>query len=177
MSARGEAACRQFLEVSQDASMDEITQVYHRLKRIYQDNLTPCTAPAMDEFSDEARAEILSEIEMAYHELERIHAEAQPSIHPAPPPTANSRLPIDGPALREIREAEGLSLDFIAAQTHVRQEYLQAFEEERFADLPHAAVNVRGFLTAYVAEMGLPVDAVVHGYMLRYQQWLTRQTK
>lgn len=177
MQPSDEVVFRQVLEVSRDASMEEIAQAYHRLKRFYQDDRAPYTAPSMDEFSDEARASILKDIETAYHELGQAHTETQVHVHPAPPPTLKARLPMDGPALREIREAEGLSLDFIASQTHVRREYLQAFEEERFADLPHAAVNVRGFLAAYVAEMRLPVEAVVHGYMQRYQQWLARQAK
>jgi hypothetical protein len=177
MRVSDEGHCRQCLEVSADASMDEITLAYHRLKRIYQDDCAPFTAPSMDEFSEEARGEILDQIEAAYRELCRILVTTQPQAHPAPPPTLIASLPVDGAGLRGIREAEGLTLEFIAAQTHVRQEYLQAFEEERFADLPHAVVNVRGFLSAYVAEMGLPVDAIVRGYMLRYQQWQARQRK
>lgn len=172
-----ERRCRQILEVAPTASREEIAQSYHRLKRIYQDGGTAFLSASMDEFSDEARGEILREIEQAYQALSRLQAQAQPLIHPTPPPTVKSHLPLDGAALREVREAEGLSLDFIAAQTHVRREYLQAFEEERFADLPHAAVNVRGFLAAFVSEMGLPVEPVVHGYMQRYQQWQARQTK
>jgi len=172
-----EAACRQILEVAPEASMDEVVQAYHRLKRIYQDDHAPFTAPSMDEFSEEARSAVLADIEMAYRELCQVLAEAKPQAHAAPPPALSARLPVEGPALREVREAEGLSLDFIAAQTHVRRDYLQALEEERYADLPHAAVNVRGFLMAYVTELGLPVDAVVHGYMLRYQQWQNRLRK
>lgn len=177
MRIMGEAACRKILEVSREASMDEITQAYHRLKRFYLDDRAPFTAPSMDEFSDEARGEILAELEAAYAELCPLLEAAQVHVHPAPPPLLETGLPMDGPALRRIRETEGLSLDFIASQTHVRREYLQALEEERYADLPHAAVNVRGFLGAYVIELGLPTEAVVHGYMQRYLQWQARKPK
>jgi len=177
MEPLGEGPCRQILEVSPEASLDEITQAYHRMKRFYQDDRAPYSAPSMDEFSGEARAQILEEIEAAYRELCQLQAEAQPTLHPAPPPSLKAQPPLDGAALREVREAEGLTLDFITSQTHVRREFLQALEEERFADLPHAAVNVRGFLTAYVAELGLPVEVVVQGYMQRYQQWQARQPK
>jgi hypothetical protein len=30
---------------------------------------------------------------------------------------------------------------------------------------------VRGFLTAYVTELGLPAEALVAAYMQRFQQW------
>jgi len=175
MPTLGEGACREILEVSPDASLEEITQAYHRLKRFYQDDRMPFTAPSMDEFSEEARNEILKDLEAAYGELCRRLEASQPHGHPVPPP--ETPLPVDGPALRQVREAEGLSLDFIAAQTHVRREYLQALEEERYADLPQAAVNVRGFLGAYVTELGLPTEAVVHGYMQRYLQWQGRRQR
>ena len=84
---------------------------------------------------------------------------------------------MDGSALRRTREAAGATLDFIAAQTHVRVEYLSALEEERFWDLPPAAVNVRGFLSAYATEIGLPAEEVVPLYMQRFLQWQARRGK
>jgi curved DNA-binding protein CbpA len=171
MEPLDEAACRRILEVSAEAHPEEISQAYLRLKRIYQDDRSPVTAPSMDEFSDEARRSILADIERAYAALSHRWDEAKPHPHPPPPSSLKESLPLDGPGLRKVREAEDLTLDYIAAQTHVRREFLAALEEERFADLPHAAVNVRGFLTAYVTELGLPAEALVAAYMQRFQQW------
>ena len=78
-------------------------------------------------------------------------------------------------ALKELREALGLSLDLVAAQTRIRQEYLSALEEERFADLPLAAVNIRGFLTAFVKHLGLATEPFVPAYMQRYRDWQGRR--
>lgn len=172
-----ERNCRRILEVAKDASMEEITHAYHLLKRLYEKEQSVFTAPSMEEFSPEAREEVLSEIEAAYRELSRLHAEAQPQIHLAPVVLPEGTLPADGQGLRRVREAVGASLDFVAAQTHVRVEYLSALEDERFWDLPLAAVNVRGFLTAYATEIGLPADEVVPPYMQRYQQWQAQRAK
>ena len=86
-------------------------------------------------------------------------------------------LPINGEAMRRLREAAGVSLEYVASQTHVRVEHLTALEEERFWDLPPAAVNVRGFLSAYAAEIGLPAENVVPQYMQRFQQWQAQRAK
>ena len=172
-----ERQCRRILEVSRAASLEEITHAYHVLKRLYEKEQSVFTAPSMEEFSPQAREEVLEEIEAAYRELSRLHAEVQPQIHLAPVVLPEGMLPADGQGLRCVREAVGASLDFVAAQTHVRVEYLSALEDERFWDLPPAAVNVRGFLTAYVTEIGLPADEVVPPYMLRFQQWQAQRAK
>jgi hypothetical protein len=169
--------CRQVLEVAEDASMEDIIQAYHLLKRIYEKELTVFTAPSMDEFAPEARAEILEGIEAAYRELLRLHAETQPLSHPPPVVLPAGDLPTDGAGLRHIREAAGVSIEYVASQTHVRAEYLSALEEERFWDLPPAAVNVRGFLSAYATEIGLPAEEVVPMYMSRFLQWQARRVK
>ena len=168
-----EAHCRAILEVSEEAGPEEIAQAYQRLLRLYQDARTSFTAPAMEEFSEEACAEVLAEIEAAYQELSGLMASSSSPVQAPQPPEGET--PSDGPSLRWVREAEGLSLERIAAQTHVRIDYLKAFEEERFGDLPHAAVNVRGFLAAYVAEMKLPVEEVVQAYMARFRAWQERK--
>lgn len=172
-----ERACRRILEVPEDASMEDITQAYQLLKRIYEKEESLFTAPSMDEFSPEAREEILAGIEAAYQELARLHAGARPQLQrpPAAPPKGD--LPMDGKALRRFREAAGVPLDHVAAQTHVREEHLRALEDERYGDLPPAAVNVRGFLSAYLAELGLPVDEIVPVYMERFQAWRARRPK
>jgi hypothetical protein len=169
--------CHRILEVSENASMEEITQAYLLMKRIYEKERAVFSAPSMDEFSSEARTEILEEIEVAYRELTRLHAKAQPQIHPARGAFPEGNLPIDGAALRRTREAAGISLEYVASETHVRVEYLSALEDERFWDLPPAAVNVRGFLTAYTTEIGLPAEHVVPPYMRRFQEWQAKRTK
>ncbi len=172
-----EGQCRRILEVTEDASAEDITQAYLLMKRIYEREQAIFAAPSMDEFAPEAREAILEEIEAAYRELSRLQSAAQPRIHPLPIILPVGSLPSDGEALRSFREAAGVSLEYVASQTHVRVEFLSALEEERFWDLPLAAVNVRGFLSAYATEIGLPAEAVVPPYMQRFQQWQARREK
>ncbi|HWQ08499.1 MAG TPA: helix-turn-helix transcriptional regulator [Holophaga sp.] len=164
-----ERTCLRILELPDGASMAEITQAYELMRRIYGREQAVFTAPSMDEFAPEAREEVLASVEAAFLELSRLHAQPQPQVRQAP--QAEGGQPLDGPALRRVRERAGVSLDYVTSQVHIRPEYLRALEEERFADLPPAAVNVRGFLTAYAAELGLRVEDVVPDYMARFQQW------
>jgi len=85
-------------------------------------------------------------------------------------PSGPRIIPSSGAALREERQRLSLSLGAIANKTKIRPAYLQAIEEERFADLP-AAVFVRGFLREYARCLGLPGNEVSRLYMKRYQDW------
>jgi hypothetical protein len=170
-----ERECRRILEIADDASLEEIGQAYHLLKRLYENERAVFSAPSMDEFSPDSRNMILEEIETAYRELSHLLAAAQPQVHVVPVVLPKLDRPLDGRALRSLREAAGISLEYVASQTHVRLEHLTAMEEDRFWDLPPAAVNVRGFLSAYAMEIGLPVDDVVPPYMERFQKWQARK--
>ena len=167
-----EDPCLKTLELTGEASLEDVHRAYQRLKRLYEEEGASFLAPSMDEFSPEARERILRELEAAHRELCRRHEATQP-----PPPTIlapvldEADLPMDGPSLRRVREACGASLEYLAAQTHVRPAFLEALEAERFGDLPPASVNVRGFLAAYLTELGLPVETIVAGYMQRFQRW------
>ncbi len=53
-----------------------------------------------------------------------------------------------GTQLRQARDAQSLSLDQAAQQTHIKVHYLQALEADQFDALPSAA-QLRGFLRSY----------------------------
>lgn len=162
------------LELSGEVTLEEVHHAYQRLKRLYEDEGASFLAPSMDEFSPEARQDILAELQAAHKALcQRFEAIQPPTPQILAPVLDEADLPLDGPSLRSVREACGASLEYLAAQTHIRTEFLAALEAERFEDLPPASVNVRGFLSAYLMELGLPVDAIAAGYMQRFQQWQT----
>ncbi|MHB1296374.1 MAG: helix-turn-helix domain-containing protein [Anaerolineae bacterium] len=70
-----------------------------------------------------------------------------------------------GTRLREAREALGLSLEQAEDLTRIRRVFLQALEEERFADLP-GDVYVRGFVRNYAQALKLDADELlaIHGF-------------
>lgn len=177
MDALGEQDYRRILEVSDTASMEEITHEYHRLKRIYSEEAGTFDAISMDEFSPPIRRRILQEIETAYKELCKLQVE----LPPPPPPESTlllvRDLPASGTGLRQAREAAGFTLERVMAETNVRLDYLAALEEERFGDLPTAAVYVRGYLTSYLSAIGQSNDQVVSEYMQRHRQWMGQKAK
>jgi len=175
MDPLSEQECRRILEVPEAASMEDIAHEYHRLKRIYGEEGGPFDTISMDEFSPPIRRQILQDIETAYKELCRLYVEAPPL--PAPPPILilDRNLPSDGTGLRRAREASGFSLERVVAETNVRIDYLAALEDERFEDLPTAAVYVRGYLTSYLAAIGQSSEQVVSEYMQRHREWLAKK--
>lgn len=168
--------CLRTLALPDGASLEQISQAYSLLKRVYGTEAANHAAPAMEEFSPEARAAVLADIEEAYQTLARSHAVTRPVLQPPEKPLAVT-FHWEKASLKEVRETLGIALDLVAAQTHIRQEYLSALEEERFADLPLAAVNIRGFLTAFVKDLGLAAEPFVPAYMQRYQHWQARKPK
>ncbi len=99
-----------------------------------------------------------------------VAVEDPPPPAPTLPPESPRPIATSGAELREERLHQHLTLEGIAEQTKIRRAYLQAIEEERFADLP-AAVFVRGFLREYARCLGHPGDEVMRRYMKRYQDW------
>jgi cytoskeleton protein RodZ len=68
-----------------------------------------------------------------------------------------------GPALRKARQARGVSVAEASRDTKIRQEFIEALEDERF-DRLLGDVYVRGALRSYSTYLGLPADRVVSRY-------------
>lgn len=68
-------------------------------------------------------------------------------------------FPDAGVHLRGVREAAGLSLDDVAARTHIKASYLKAIEDLEIDALPTRAFAV-GFVKTYAEALGLDPDAV-----------------
>ena len=71
-----------------------------------------------------------------------------------------------GPLLRKVRESQGLELGDLSAKTRIGRGYLQAIEEERFAELP-ALVYTRGFLVEFAKQLRLDPVQVNKTYLRR----------
>ena len=76
-----------------------------------------------------------------------------------------------GQRLREAREAKGLSVEDIAAQTRIPTRHLTSLEESEWDKLPAATYSV-GFAKSYAAAVGL--DRVEIGDSLRAEMGGTR---
>lgn len=68
-----------------------------------------------------------------------------------------------GGLLRGRREERGLTIEQAEEATRIRRRYLQALEDESFADLP-GEVYVRGFLRLYAEYLGLDPAEVLSLY-------------
>jgi cytoskeletal protein RodZ len=68
-----------------------------------------------------------------------------------------------GASFRRAREAAGLPLEKIAAETRISTRFLLAIESEDFHLLPGGVFN-RGFVRAYAAHLGLDADQAVTEY-------------
>ena len=68
-----------------------------------------------------------------------------------------------GASFRKAREAAGLPLDRIAAETRISTRFLLAIESEDFHLLPGGVFN-RGFVRAYAAHLGMDPEQAVAEY-------------
>src|SRR5690349_9403193 len=68
-----------------------------------------------------------------------------------------------GASFKQAREAKGISLDQIAAETRISTRFLQAIEDEEFNLLPGGIFN-RGFVRTYAEKLGLDADQAVAIY-------------
>jgi cytoskeletal protein RodZ len=74
-----------------------------------------------------------------------------------------------GSLLKMRREARGISLDEASTRTRIRRSFLEALEEDRFADLP-GETYVCGFLRNYAECLGLDPDETISSYQLRFKR-------
>jgi hypothetical protein len=86
-----------------------------------------------------------------------------PVAAPAPPPLPDAWT---GEALRQVREARGLSVQQIAERTKVTRHHIENVEGDRFAALP-AHVYLRGILLAIARELRLDGQKVARSYLER----------
>ncbi len=94
--------------------------------------------------------------------------EAPPASPSTPGPVIPPPLPDawTGDALRQVREARGISVQQISERTKVTRHHIENIEADRFASLP-AQVYLRGFLLAIARELRLDGQKVARSYIER----------
>ena len=135
-------------------------------------------APPAPELPPRAQAPVLAEesalaLAPARAGLEPTSAPASPAA--ATPDAATLRPPqpevpddavFDGPLLRRVREARGLSLQTLAERTRIGLRHLENLEADRHQQLP-ATVYLRGMLMSVSRELGLDGLKVSRSYLER----------
>lgn len=180
----------ELLEISRQATPEEVERAYAMARALYTDD-----AMAGLSVFDSGDAEAISErVERAYRTLMDADARREYDMSlEAPPPETAERVDEDaldascaepeqmledldtdagefgGAQLRRLRMNRGIELEDVAEVTKVNPTYLRFIEEERFDDLP-AAVYVRGFVLGYADCIGLDGAEVARLYMSRYEE-------
>ena len=177
----------EFLEVSRDASGEEIERAYRMARATYADN----SLAGYSVFGDGDAEVVLERIEAAYRVLSdeksrEAYAAWLAAGEPAPEASPLAKRDpaesisaaedladideesgeFDGARLRRSRLRRGIEIEEIAGITKISPNYLRCLEEERFSDLP-APVYVRGFIAAYATTVGLDPRRVTASYMKR----------
>lgn len=70
-----------------------------------------------------------------------------------------------GEYFRKAREAQGLTIEQVAATTRIQESYLQALEEERFQALPEK-VFTKGFVRTYARTLGLDEEEALRRFAI-----------
>jgi transcriptional regulator with XRE-family HTH domain len=80
-------------------------------------------------------------------------------FHQSQPPAIDSLFAL-GEYLRDVREAQYLSVEEVTARLHIRAMYLRALEAGNWSELP-GQIYGRGYLRQYAEFLGLPTDALM----------------
>ncbi|HLG21813.1 MAG TPA: helix-turn-helix domain-containing protein [Candidatus Manganitrophaceae bacterium] len=178
----------EILEVAYHATWGEIQKAYELAKKTYG----PESMASYSLFESEDRDVLFKKIEEAYRVLidpenrrkydKSISSSVKEiALRPAEPAAdrvssavseGGERPPgeMNGKALREMRERQGVSLQQIADLTRINVTYLQFIEESQFKSLP-AEVYLRNYLLQYAKTLHLDPKSVVEGYMEGYERW------
>jgi flagellar biosynthesis protein FlhG len=180
------------LEVSRDASSEEVERAYRLAQATYADD----SLAGYSVFDDGDAAALRQRIEAAYRVLSNTASReayraslsdgAPAPVAPADRGQPETQAPealasadelleleddspdFDGPRLRRARMRLGMGIEEIAKVTKVNPEYLRCLEQERFAELP-APVYVRGFVAAFASCVRLDPARVTASYMKRVE--------
>ena len=169
------------LEIDPNVSIPEIRSAYTYLKTLYSGDSVVISS-IHDEFNEENRKEILSNIEDAYKViLKSFEVENKKECLQKKPLSNETQAVLEkyilelesysGDSLRQIRELHGLDLKEVAQCTNISRRYLQSIEEENFSTLPQK-VYLKGFIISYAEHLDLNGHKVADDIMKKYETWV-----
>lgn len=167
----------ELMELSPEASLDQIRRRYRYLKTLYAGDSIEISA-LHDDFSQELLADYLQRLDRAFEKLnalrEKNKAMATTVVRKEPDPELRDWLAqvgcFDGAALKMIRERLGVDLQAIFAVTRIQPRFLEDIETEAFGSFP-AEVYLRSYLIEYSRFLGLESQRVLNDYLQRYREW------
>ena len=184
----------EILEVSPDATQQDIYVAYQKAKTTY----APNSRALYSMFTQEEAHQLTSLIEEAFtvlsdqsrrhdydKQLIQVHPEKTKKKEPLPDGFGKTRFSVykleqafedeiaattifDGTFLQKVRLYKNVSLDKISEETRISRTYLRAVESNDYDALP-AAVFVRGFIVQFARILGLNEKKVTDSYMITYR--------
>lgn len=176
--------CLDVLELPADASPYEVRAAYQHLKDLYTKG-SIAISPIEDDYPQEAKGDILQEIEEAYKWLatnQGSRGDGRASAISGSDSTVSSEVraemstieSFDGSILKSIREQLGIELGEIEMATKISRQHIRSMEEDKYKSLPEP-VYVRGYLIAYAKCLGLEPQKVANTYIEKFNRWKKTQ--
>lgn len=164
------------LELSPDATLEEILKNYSDLKSLYSEDSNEIRALNTD-FSLELQQDFLSRLDEAYEGLTHLLENRRPSaIKKAVTMDAGLSDWIKnitcytGGVLKNIRRRMGVDLQDIFAVSRIQPQYLDDIENENFGSF-RAEVYLRSYLIEYTRFLSLDTQSVLSDYLPRYRKF------
>ncbi len=98
------------------------------------------------------------------------------TMHETVTPVSHFIADFTGPAIKMLREQNGLQMRDIADRTKIGTRYLECIEEEQYDKLP-ARAYTRGFLMLYARALGCDPERMASDYLKRYDAAMTPKSK
>ncbi|MCP4104661.1 MAG: DnaJ domain-containing protein [Desulfobacteraceae bacterium] len=157
----------EILELSPDASLQEIKNAYKRLKKKYS--------------AESSKKDELKQIEDAYSNLSASfdkdkQKEKTKTVHQESQKSKPRVKVFSGYRLKEIREEQNIRLEDIAQTTKIQLLTLKHIEAETYEKLP-PEVYIKGFVASYAKYLSLDSKKVAAEYLVRYSAWKREQEK
>lgn len=172
----------ELLELTPEASLEDIRRRYRYLKALYAGDSIEIRA-LHDDFPQELRADYLGRLDQAFAILNAL-TEKNKAVAAAPPrkeldqDLRNWIAQIgcfDGVALKAVRERLQIDLPSIFNVTRIQLRYLEDIESDTFASFP-AEVYLRSYLIEYSRFLGLDSQRVLNDYLSRYREWVVTRS-